>query len=160
MPYYSPANKDSRDKYNNVSRLHDEIDRLFGGFFPTGWMRTEWPEKVPPVTDFIPALEVFSNEQSYILNIELPGVAADSVSIRVAENVLTISGEKKAAAVENATAHVQERSYGSFSRSLSLPDDADAENISAFAKDGVLRVEIPRRKPEAAKVRTIEVQRG
>ena len=94
------------------------------------------------------------------MHIELPGVSPEDVNIRVADNVLTISGEKKNEIREGVRVFVQERGYGTFSRALSLPEDADAERIRAFAKDGVLMVEIPRRKPEEVRTRTIEVQRG
>ena len=105
-------------------------------------------------------LDVTANEEAYFVHIELPGVSPEDVNIRVADNVLTISGEKKNEIREGVRIFVQERGYGTFSRALSLPEDADAERIRAFAKDGVLMVEIPRRKPEEVRTRTIEVQRG
>ena len=160
MAYFIPVRKNMRDNYHGVSRLHDDIDRLFGGTMFPGSYRAAWPERVTPEADFMPPVDVTSNETAYAMHIELPGVAPEDVNIRVAENVLTVSGEKKAQYEETGKLYVQERTYGSFARSMNLPEDADPESIRAFAKDGVLMVEIPRRKPEAARTRTIEVQRG
>ncbi|MDO5537158.1 MAG: Hsp20/alpha crystallin family protein [Desulfovibrionaceae bacterium] len=164
MPYFIPARKNMRENYHGVSRLHDDIDRLFGGvMFPGNWMRTVWPEAGTvnaQQADFMPQIDVISNEAAYTMRLELPGVAPEDVNIKVADNVLTVSGEKKAETADEVQTHVQERSFGTFSRSLTLPEDADMESIRAFSKNGVLSVEIPRRKPEAARTRTIEVQRG
>lgn len=165
MAYFIPVRKNMRDSYRDnyqgVSRLHDDIDRLFGGAMYPGWMRHFGPEHVAAEqADIAPQLDVFSNDEGYFAHIELPGVSPEDVNIRVAENVLTISGEKKSDAKEGMRVHLQERSYGTFSRSLALPEDADPEHIRAFAKDGVLVVEIPRKKPGEVKTRTIEVQRG
>ncbi len=163
MPYFIPQRKNPLDNYHGVSRLHDDIDRLFNcAMFPRAWTRERWPEaeSVAPTPDFLPQLDVTSSESAYTMRLELPGVAPEDVNIKVADNVLTVSGEKRLDAVDGAQTHVQERTFGTFSRSLTLPEDADMENIHAFARNGVLSVEIPRRKPEAAKTRTIEVQRG
>ncbi len=161
MPYFIPVRKNMRDNYQGVSRLHDDIDRLFGGnMYPGHWMRQNWPERVAEQPDITPQLDVTANGEAYFVHIELPGVSPEDVNIKVADNVLTISGEKKNETAEGVRVFVQERGYGTFSRALSLPEDADAERIRAFAKDGVLMVEIPRRKPEEARTRTIEVQRG
>lgn len=164
MSYYIPVRKNMRDNYHGVSRLHDDIDRLFGrtmfpGAYP-GWARGARPEAVTPQADLAPAAEVTSTSEAFCLRLELPGVSPEAVNIKVADNVLTVSGEKKNETPEKETVHVQERSFGIFARSLNLPEDADAEGIRAFAKDGVLLVEIPRKRPEQARTRTIEVQRG
>lgn len=163
MPYFIPARKNMRENYHGVSRLHDDIDRLFNGaMFPGRWMRPEWPEAetVTPQADFAPQVDVLSSETAYTMRVELPGVAPEDVNIKVDEKVLTVSGEKKVETPEDTQVHVQERTFGTFSRQLTLPDDADMDNIRAFAKNGVLSIEIPRRKPETARTRTIEVQRG
>ncbi len=160
MAFFIPANKSMRDNYHGVSRLHDDIDRLFEGFFPARQAQGSWPERQAAEADFAPRLDAYGDEEKYAIHIELPGVSPDEVKIRVDDSVLTVSGEKKAELPEQATLHLRERFYGAFSRSLTLPDDADADAIRAFAKDGVLSVEIPRKKPEAAKTRTIEVRRA
>ena len=160
MPYFIPS-KNMYDNYHGVSRLHDDIDRLFGGaMFPSCWSPAQEAEPVAPSADFRPQLDVLSNEASYIMRIELAGVGPEDINIKVADNVLTVSGEKKQEDTTDCETHVQERNFGTFSRALTLPDDADMGKICAFSKDGILSVEIPRKKPEEAKIRTIEVQKG
>ncbi len=159
MPYFIPQRKNIRDNYHGISRLHDDIDRLFNNvMYPRGSMPVA--ESVNPSPDFLPQLDVISSDNAYTMRLELPGVAPEDVNIKVIDNVLSVSGEKKSEVMDNTQTHVQERTFGTFSRSLTLPDDADLENIRAFAKNGVLSVEIPRRKPEQARTRTIEVQKG
>ena len=114
-----------------VNQLHDDIDRLFGGFFGR---------------DFLP--DFFTRDEK----------ALEDVKVEVNGNELTISGEKKEEVKEDGKTHVQERRYGSFMRSMTLPEDADCESIKAVTKNGVLTLEIAR-KPES-KAKSIEVQRG
>ena len=71
------------------------------------------------------------------------------------------SGEKKEETTDDKTkSHVKERRFGSFMRSMTLPEDADAEHISASSKDGVLTISIPRKAPEKPQARTITVQKA
>ena len=82
--------------------------------------------------------------------------ALNGVNIKLDDGVLTISGEKKEETTDDKTkSHVKERRFGSFMRSMTLPEDADAEHISASSKDGVLTISIPRKAPEKPQARTI-----
>lgn len=139
--------------YRGVSRLHDDIDRLFGGFFDT-------PTFAAVRDNIMPSLDVTSDDKSYAMHIELPGVSPEAVEIKVSDNTLIVSGEKKQEVMDKTNTHVQERTYGSFMRSMTLPDDADAENITATAKDGVLTITIQKKAPEESKTRTITVQKA
>lgn len=140
-----------------INQLHDDIDRLFGGFFERGW----WPDFFArDEKAMMPSLDFKSDDKSYVLSIELPGVAPEDVKIEVNADELTISGEKKEEVKEEGRTHVQERRYGSFMRRLTLPEDADTDAIRAVASNGVLTLEIARKAPEQNKVRSIEVQRG
>ena len=86
MPYFIPVRKNMRDNYQGVSRLHDDIDRLFGGnMFPGHWMRQNMPERVAEQPDITPMLDVTANEEAYFVHIELPGVSPEDVNIKVAE---------------------------------------------------------------------------
>ena len=148
-----------RPRFYGVSRLHDDIDRLFEGFFgqpAAGGAKAE----SAALADFLPGMDLASTDKAYAMHIELPGVAPENVSVKVEEGVLTVSGEKKEEKAEGERKHVAERVYGSFMRRLSLPDDADADAIKASFKDGVLTVEIPRRTPEKPKARAIEIARA
>lgn len=144
---------------HNLSRLHNEIDRLFHSF--PG--EENWPDVFAHdvAAGFMPHMDLKSSETAYTMSVELPGVAPEDVKIEVRDNTLTISGEKKeetSSKDEKGTTHVQERRYGSFMRSLQLPEDADADSIRAVASNGVLTLDIPRRAPKST-VKSIEIQK-
>lgn len=158
--HFASANDAASHDYQPLSRLHNDIDRLFNGFFAEGpWGRmTDVLRQVP---DFVPSLDLKSDAAAYTLSLELPGVSPDDVKVEVLDNTLTISGEKKAEELpKDASQHVQERSYGSFSRSMSLPEDADVDNIGASHKDGVLTITVPRKAPEKPQARAIAITRS
>ena len=148
----TPATK--RD-YNDLSRLHDEIDAMFDNFFAPSFFERE-PFQMK--SDFLTSLDVTSDDKAYAMKVELPGVAPEAVKLEVNDGVLTISGEKKEETKDEQTKEVRECSYGSFSRSMTLPEDADAEHITATSKNGILTVSIPRKAPDQSKVRKITVQ--
>ncbi len=160
--YNSPAREDAGHPYQPLSRLHNDIDRLFQGFFgdfptPFGGLR----DMFSTMPDFLPSLDLKSDPAAYTLSLELPGVAPEEVKVELNNGMLSISGEKKREENgKDASQHVQERCYGSFSRSMSLPDDADMDHISATHKDGVLTIRIPRKTPEKPQSRAITVNRG
>jgi HSP20 family protein len=103
------------------------------------------------------AIDVAEDEKQYVITAELPGVKKNDVSIELEAGVLTIHGEKKSEREEKKEKrHWVERSYGSFTRSLSLPSDALTDRVEASFADGVLTVTIP--KSEAAKARAIAIK--
>jgi len=104
-----------------------------------------------------PACEVAENDASFVVTVELPGAKREDVQLEVHDDVLSIRGEKKSEREEkNEKRHYVERSYGSFTRSFTLPANADAERVKASFKEGVLTVEIP--KTEVAKPRVIDIK--
>jgi len=139
-----------------------EIDDLFaraGQFTPVAHNRTDRGDS------FTPLAEVSETPSSYLIELELPGVAADQVEVKVHEGVLTIAGERKAPIQAEAAdsdaeparqLHRSERHYGTFERRFRLPKDAQIEAIQASAREGVLSVSIGRR--EEAAPRAIEVK--
>lgn len=105
----------------------------------------------------VPALDVGENDHHYAISVELPGARKEDVHVELHEGVLTIRGEKTSEREEKQEqSRYVERSYGSFSRSLRLPPDADVEHLDASFKDGVLAITVP--KTEAAKPRTIAIK--
>ncbi|MFC1879002.1 Hsp20/alpha crystallin family protein [Chloroflexota bacterium] len=105
------------------------------------------------------ALDVTENEDEYSLQASLPGVSPDDIDINFEKDVLTIKGEsesKGAEDVEGRRYHLRERRFGSFCRSIRLPNSVDAENIEANYEAGVLSLRLP--KLEAAKPKRIEVK--
>ena len=102
-------------------------------------------------------LDVTETDRSYVLNAEIPGVDKKDLTIECRDGMLSIHGEKRSQREENKEkARLLERTYGAFSRSLALPDDADVEQVSASFRDGVLRVEI--QKKAGAKSRSVVIK--
>jgi HSP20 family protein len=133
--------------------LQREIDRLFDDFgrgFPT--LSTQAVSR-----DLMPAIDVIETDGEIEITAELPGLEEKDVQINVADNVLTIRGEKKAEKEDKQKDyHLVERSYGSFYRSLELPAGVDSDKIKADIAKGVLKVTVP--KPAAKQVKKIEVK--
>ena len=124
-----------------------EIDRVFDAFF--GQNEQQARRWVPPV-DLVEA------ENHFVLKADLPGLSEEDVSIEVQDGALTISGERKAEHEERERGWYRiERAFGSFNRSLTLPDGVDPDGIQASFAHGVLEVRIP--KPEQRKPRRIEI---
>ena len=145
-----------------ISQLHREIDRLFDEAF-TGFPSVlhshwNWPEETPVILS--PSLDIKESDEDYVITLEVPGVAKEDVDIQVEGNRLTISGEKKQEKKEEKeNYHCIERHYGSFERTLSLPQDADAGAINASFKNGVLTLDIKRKAKSAPKeARKVEIK--
>src|SRR4051795_6478825 len=125
-----------------------EINRLFDTLFePTHATRAQ---------RWAPAMDLVEGDDHFLLKADLPGLSEDDVSIEVQDNVLTISGERKAETERKEKGWYRlERSFGRFSRSLTLPEGVNAGAISASFDKGVLEVSIP--KPEERKPRRIAI---
>jgi HSP20 family protein len=106
---------------------------------------------------FAPAVDIHEDEKQYTVTVELPGGKKDDVQVEIEEGVLSIHGEKKSEREEKKEQRRWvERSYGSFTRSFTLPANADAERVDASFKEGVLTLVIP--KTEVAKPRAIAIK--
>jgi len=103
-----------------------------------------------------PPTNVFSDKDGYIVRMEVPGVAPESLTIESHGRTLTISGKRETSAPEGASFHRHERNSGEFSRSLQLSNDLDLTKAEATCKHGMLTVRIP--KKEEAKPRQIEIK--
>ena len=104
-------------------------------------------------------MDLVETEDALVLKADLPGLEREDVSIEVKDNVLTVSGERKAEHTEKTDGFYRvERSFGSFSRALALPEGIDAEKVAASFERGVLEVRIP--KPEARKPHRVEIAGG
>jgi HSP20 family protein len=127
-----------------------EVDRLFDAFFGSGERESR---------RWLPPMDLVEAEDHFVLKADLPGLSEGDVSIEVQDGTLTISGERKAEheARERGWYRI-ERSFGSFSRSLTLPDGVDPDAISAEFDRGVLAVRIP--KPEERKPRRVSIKAG
>ncbi len=109
------------------------------------------------VPEWAPLVDIAEDEKEYLIKVELPEVQKDDVKVTVESGTLTISGERKAEKEEKGRKfHRVERYYGRFERSFTIPDDAEADNVKAEFKDGVLRVHLA--KSEKARPKQIEVK--
>jgi HSP20 family protein len=137
--------------------LQGEIERLFDDF-ARGWPTPTrgWPT-ISRTSELMPSMDVVETDKEFEITAELPGLQEKDVQVNVADNVLTIKGEKKAEKEEkDKNYRMFERSYGSFYRTLELPDGINADNIKANLSNGVLKVTVP--KPAPAQVKKVEVK--
>ena len=127
-----------------------EFDRLFGSLFENGGRQAQ---------RWVPAMDLVEADDHFVLRADLPGLGEEDVAIEVQDNVLTISGAREAEHERKEKGWYRlERSYGSFNRSLTLPDGVDAEKVEAAFDRGVLEIRIP--KPEERKPRRISIGKG
>lgn len=139
--------------------MRREMDRVFDRF---EFAPSRWPALAGVATNsHVPSLDVKDTGAAVVIEAELPGVSEKDVSVTLRDGILTIKGEKKSQREEKNDNYVlTERSYGSFERSLSLPDSIDEARVDARFEKGVLKVTVPK-KPEAAKApKQIEVKAG
>jgi HSP20 family protein len=132
----------------------EEMERWFDDFFrrPFSLLRPSWFPRIgfPEIEEVTPTVDVFEEGDDVVVKAELPGMSKDDIDVKVTDDLITISGEKKKEEkVEKKNYYRMERSYGSFTRSLRLPTEVQTEKATAKFKDGVLEVRIP--KTEEAK---------
>ena len=127
-----------------------EFDNFFEGF--------ERPAAAPMRrADWLPLVDIRESDHDYQIDVEVPAVASEDLSVSVQDGVLTVSGERKSVTEEDAgKVHRTERRFGRFVRNFQLPEDADPEAVTASSQDGVLYLRIG--KTPAKMPRTIEVK--
>jgi len=106
-----------------------------------------------------PRIDVVKKEGEIVLKADLPGVKPDEIEVEVEDGVLTVSGEHEEQSEEKEERYLRrERRFGSFSRSMALPEGVTAGDIEATTTDGVLELTIPLPKPERKPTETVKVQ--
>jgi len=104
-----------------------------------------------------PSVDIFETENELVLKADLPEVKAEEIEVRVEDSTLTIKGERKFERDETTRGyHRIERSYGTFTRSFTVPATVDSDKVAAEFKNGVLTVKLP--KKEAAKPRQVKIE--
>jgi len=141
------------DPFRELRSLQDEVNRVFSSSFNRSGdnelMRGAWS----------PSVDIYENKDQIVLEAELPGMRPEDVDISIENNVLTIHGERKFEKKdEQDNFHRVERSYGSFTRSFTLPPTVTSDNVDASFDNGVLRLSLAKR--EEAKPRRIEIKPG
>jgi len=137
-----------------------DMDRWFGRMWPAaaaGWPRLAFRGEGDAPVDWAPSADISETDQEYLIRAELPAVKKEDVKVTLEGGMITIQGERRQERDQkDEKRHRVERLYGSFARSLALPDDIDAEAVRCESKDGVLTVHIPKvaaRKRESKQIR-------
>ena len=137
------------DTYGGLSGLQEQVNRLFESAFPRRSDNSA-------LTTWAPAVDIYETENELVVKADLPEVSEKDLDVRVENNMLSIRGERKfEKKVEEENYLRVERTYGTFSRSFSLPNTISTEAIKADYKNGVLTVTLPKRaesKPKQVKV--------
>jgi HSP20 family protein len=149
----------TREPVTSLARLHDEIDRMFEDFaLPS--LSSLWPGALPGKGSgrWMPALDVYEKENDLIVEAELPGIPKEAVKITCTDSTLTIQGETKKEEEEKKEGYYRvERRYGSFYRTVPLPESCDYSRAKAEFRDGVLKITLPKTAKPEEKGRTIPI---
>jgi len=138
------------EPWSIVDMLHRDLDRLAARHIPAG-------DSDAVVTDWVPAVDIIEEKERFVLRADVPGVAPADIEVSMDAGILTVAGQRaQEARSDDAGLQRMERASGRFFRRFSLPDTADAENISAQCRNGILEVSIP--KQPQVQARRIEVQ--
>jgi HSP20 family protein len=140
------------EPFRELSSLQTEMNRLFNAAFdPAGGGGGNGGAR-----RWVPAMDLVETDQHFVLRADLPGMTESDVNIELEDNVLTVSGERKAEHEEKGEGFYRvERAFGTFSRALTLPKGIDPEAVAANFSNGVLEVRVP--KPEQRKPRKITI---
>ena len=136
----------STSPFDLMRRLNDEMDRWFGGGFEAVWA---------------PNVEVFQRGDELVVRADLPGLGKNDVDVEVSDDALTIRGERKQQHEEEREGYYRsERSYGSFYRTIPLPEGAIADSAKANFKNGVLEITVQVPPSEVSRGRKLEIGEG
>jgi HSP20 family protein len=139
------------DPFRDLRTLQEEVNRLFStnltrAFGDEGIARGAWA----------PSVDIYENKDQIVIEAELPGMKQEDFDLSIENNVITLRGERRFEKTDDTdNYHRVERSYGSFTRSFTLPQTVSSEGAKAEYNNGVLRVTLPKR--EETKARRIEV---
>ena len=155
-----------RDPFYDIRReMGRMFDRLWSGGFDSPLLRRMLPETFEPgeaaFSVSSPAIDFAEDEKAYHLTAELPGMSEKDIDLTLSEDMLTISGEKHDEKEEaRKDYHFSERRFGSFRRTVQLPQHIDRDKIEANFKNGVLRVTLPKTPDAMQRQKKIEIKPG
>jgi HSP20 family protein len=135
------------DPYREVAALHNEMSRLVNGLFEgSGRVTQSW----------VPTLDAWETDDALVYAFDLPGIPQDKISVEVEDGALTVTAEReRSMEVSEERFHRFERRFGTFTRTVGLPQGVSEDAIAASYNHGVLEIRVP--KPEAAKPKKIEI---
>jgi len=143
--------KRNTNKEYGLDSFRRNIDKVFDDFFfltPTSLFKNDWE----------PTIDVEEDDKSIHVKAEIPGIDEKDLDVKIEDNILTLSGEKKEERKEEKKNYIfSERKFGSFSRSISLPEGIKTEKINATFKKGILNIDIPKDETKEAKKIAIKV---
>jgi HSP20 family protein len=144
------------DPFREIDDLQNRLSTMFG----RAPIKKEGDKREAlTVAEWAPLVDIVEDDKNYVIKAELPGIKKEEIKVGVQDDVLTISGQRHYEKEEkDKKIHRIERSYGSFMRSFTIPEDSDGEKVSAESKDGILIVHLP--KTERVKPKQIEVKVG
>jgi len=154
--------------FRMLERFADEIDRVFDDFgFGRSWLAPRWGRnwmRTPlraTIEAWAPDVEVYQQNNNLVVRADLPGLKKDDISIDVTDNDITISGERRQEQeTEREGLYRSERSYGSFCRTIPLPEGTMTDQAKATFKDGVLEVRMPAPPEQVTRGRRLEIKEG
>lgn len=145
----------SREGGDPFASLHRDMEKLFDDF------TRSWPAQTAGAAALAPSIDVHETDKGLEITAELPGVDEKDVEVTLADNVLTIKGEKKSEHEEKAEGRVfSERSYGMFRRSFSLPYNVEGDKVDAKFDKGVLKITLPKSPELQQKTQKIAIKSG
>jgi HSP20 family protein len=157
----APANESlaSMNPSSLVRRFIDEVDRLADDFGIGRGLLSSFERELPGA--WAPQIEVFERDGQLIVHADLPGLKKGDVKVELADNAITIEGERRKEREERQEGFYRsERSYGRFFRRVPLPEGVDTEDARASFRDGVLEVTMPAPRAEAKTARKLEIADG
>jgi HSP20 family protein len=153
------ARRPAESPFQAMRRMAEDMDRIFERLgFGLTWPRFRFPEFLPAEFEeaWLPEVEVFERDNRFVVRTDLPGVKKDDVKVEVSDDMLVLCGERKHEEEERRRGFYRsERSYGSFYRSIGLPEGVNPEDAKASFENGVLEVEmgLTEGKPKAREIR-------
>lgn len=153
---FSNSGFDSYDPFQEMDQIQQMMNRMFRDSFSRGAFGGGFRQSF-----YEPDLDVEDTKDAYLIRLDLPGIDKDKINVKIQNNVLTVSGERKTEkeeTQEDGSFYRMERSFGSFMRSFPLPADADSNTMTAENKNGVLTIRVPKIKGAAAPVKNVSVQ--
>lgn len=143
------------DPLRDLVSLQERMNRMFEDSYRGAGRSDDWALGGA----WAPAVDIYEQDGNIVMKAELPGVDPKDVDVRLENNTLTLSGQRRLdSEVKQENYHRVERAYGTFTRSFTLPSVVDQGHIKAEYKDGVLKVTLPKR--EEAKPKQINIAVG
>jgi HSP20 family protein len=144
------------DPFRELTGLQDRMNRLFQDAWSGPSLTAPRGEEPLTAASFVPPVDVYEDDHSIVLKMEVPGIDQKDIDIRLENNILTVRGERKFEKEEKEENFQRiERRYGSFTRAFTLPNTVDTESVNADYENGVLKVGLAKRaeaKPKQIKV--------